>query len=90
VGGTLIVDDAPLYAVRQLLDVLDADPRWERTHRTRKWVAYRRRAAGEGPEDWWAQPWLRPSRRFQLTQRWGFLRQRLGRRARRLGLRRGA
>lgn len=88
VGGTLVLDDVSLPAVRMLVRYLDADPRWERTHRTRKWAAYRRIGDGAGPEDWWAQPWLKPAPHLRLAQWRGYQRHRAGQLVRRLGLRR--
>ncbi len=46
-GGMLVIDDIHLPAVQLLLNYLDADPRWRRAEKTRKWAAYER--LGEGP-----------------------------------------
>jgi hypothetical protein len=88
VGGSLVIDDVGLPAVRMLVRYLDADPRWERTHRTRKWVAYCLVARSDQPEDWWAQPWLRLAPGLRFANWRGHQRWRLGRLARRAGLRR--
>jgi hypothetical protein len=55
-GGLLVVDDANLPAVRELLRFLDRDPRWQRLERRSKWSAYRRLSDGPLAEDWFEQP----------------------------------
>ena len=55
-GGTLVVDDTDLPAVRVLTRYLDRDPRWERLQRTGKWAAWRRSTSGPLCEDWTEQP----------------------------------
>lgn len=59
--GLLVVDDAELPAVRDLIRFLDRDPRWRPVQRTRKWVAYRRLSAGPLAEDWFEQPFHQPT-----------------------------
>jgi hypothetical protein len=57
-GGTLVLDDLQLRAVRVLDDYLQADPRWVELARTGKWVAYRRDSVGPLREGEWMQPWF--------------------------------
>jgi hypothetical protein len=58
-GGVAVLDDAQLLHVRLgLFDFLNKDPRWTRTMRRRKWVAYRRRESGALSEEWDQQPFL--------------------------------
>lgn len=55
-GGTLIVDDVDLPAVRVLVRFLDRDPRWTALAHTTKWCAWRRERGGTLSEDWTEQP----------------------------------
>lgn len=58
-GGVAVLDDAQLLQVRLgLFDFLNRDPRWTRTGRRRKWVAYQRRESGALGEEWVQQPFL--------------------------------
>ncbi len=57
--GVVVLDDAQLLQVRLgLFDFLNRDPRWTRTRRRPKWVAYQRREAGVLGEEWVQQPFL--------------------------------
>src|SRR3546814_9439763 len=51
-GGTLVVDDVNLPAVRVLKRFLDQDPRWVSLASTSKWAAWRRTSIGPLSEDW--------------------------------------
>jgi hypothetical protein len=66
-GGTLVVDDVNLAAVRDLCRFLDQDPRWESLGGTDKWRAWRRLGDGTLLEDWTAQPFYR-TRRDRMRQ----------------------
>jgi methyltransferase family protein len=58
-GGVAVLDDAQLLQVRLgLFDFLNRDPRWTRTRRRPKWVAYQRRESGALGEEWVQQPFL--------------------------------
>ena len=58
-GGVAVLDDAQLLHVRLgLFDFLNKDPRWTRTMRQRKWVAYRRAESGTLGEEWDQQTFL--------------------------------
>jgi hypothetical protein len=58
-GGMAVLDDAQLLHVRLgLFDFLNRDPRWTRTKRRPKWVAYQRRESGALSEEWVQQPFL--------------------------------
>ncbi len=60
-GGVTVLDDAQLPQVRLgLFDFLNRDPRWTRTRRQPKWVAYQRRESGALSEEWVQQPFLGP------------------------------
>jgi Methyltransferase domain len=57
--GVAVLDDAQLRHVRLgLFDFLNRDPRWARTRRRRKWVAYQRQESGALGEEWEQQPFL--------------------------------
>ena len=57
--GIAVLDDAQLLQVRLgLFDFLNKDPRWVRTRRHPKWVAFQRRESGALGEDWAQQPFL--------------------------------
>jgi hypothetical protein len=57
--GVAVLDDAQLPQVRLgLFDFLNRDPRWTRTRRRPKWVAYQRRESGSLTEEWAQQPFL--------------------------------
>jgi len=57
--GVAVLDDAQLHQVRLgLFDFLNKDPRWVRTRRRPKWVAFQRREGGAMSEDWAQQPFL--------------------------------
>jgi hypothetical protein len=57
--GVAVLDDAQLRHVRLgLFDFLNRDPRWIRTRRRPKWVAYQRRESGALSEEWVQQPFL--------------------------------
>ena len=57
--GVAVLDDAQLLHVRLgLFDFLNRDPRWIRTRRRPKWVAYQRRESGTLSEEWEQQPFL--------------------------------
>jgi hypothetical protein len=57
--GVAVLDDAQLLHVRLgLFAFLNRDPRWTRTERRPKWVAYQRRASGALGEEWEEQPFL--------------------------------
>jgi hypothetical protein len=58
-GGVAVLDDAQLPQVRLgLFEFLNRDPRWTRTRRRPKWVAYQRRESGALGEEWAQQPFL--------------------------------
>jgi Methyltransferase domain len=58
-GGVAVLDDAQLLQVRLgLFDFLKRDPRWTRTGRRPKWVAYERLESGALGEEWEQQPFL--------------------------------
>lgn len=60
-GGVAVLDDAQLPHVRLgLFDFLDRDPRWARTARYPKWVAYQRHGSGSLSEEWEHQLFFRP------------------------------
>jgi len=51
--GVAVLDDIQLPHVRLgLLEFLKKDPRWTRTRRHPKWVAYQRRQSGDLGEEW--------------------------------------
>lgn len=57
--GVAVLDDAQLLQVRLgLFDFLNKDPRWVRTRRRSKWVAFQRRESGALGEEWEQQPFL--------------------------------
>jgi hypothetical protein len=57
-GGTLVVDDLQLPAVKVLNDFLSRDGRWLAVGGNDKWVAYERRSEGPLGEDWFHQPFF--------------------------------
>jgi hypothetical protein len=58
-GGVAVLDDAQLLQVRLgLFEFLNRDPRWTRTRRRRKWVAYQRQESGALSEEWAQQAFL--------------------------------
>lgn len=57
-GGTLVVDDLQLPAVKVLNDFLSRDGRWLAVGGNGKWVAYERRSEGPLGEDWFLQPFF--------------------------------
>lgn len=57
-GGILLLDDAHIWAVAELVEFLDRDPRWETVERTRKWAAFRRLSSGTLREDFDPQTFL--------------------------------
>jgi hypothetical protein len=58
-GGMLVIDDIHLPAVQLLLAYLDADPRWRRAEKTRKWAAYERLDEGALREEHSRQDFLK-------------------------------
>jgi len=57
--GVAVLDDAQLFQVRLgLFDFLNKDPRWVRTRRRPKWVAFQRQESGSLGEEWARQPFL--------------------------------
>lgn len=57
--GVVVLDDIQLLQVRLgLFEFLNKDPRWVRTRRHPKWVAYQRRQSGALGEEWEKQPFL--------------------------------
>ena len=66
-GGTLIVDDVDLPAVRVLARFLEQDPRWTSLASSPKWCAWRRERGGTLAEDWTEQPFY-VERRDQVTR----------------------
>jgi hypothetical protein len=57
--GVAVLDDIQLPQVRLgLFEFLNKDPRWTRTRRHPKWVAYQRRQSGGLGEEWEKQPFL--------------------------------
>ncbi len=50
-GGTLVIDDVHLPAVRALLRYIDTDKRWKNIAVTEKWVAYERLGQGSLREE---------------------------------------
>lgn len=66
-GGTLVVDDVDLPAVRVLTRFLDQDPRWVALAGSSKWRAWRRERGGTLSEDWTEQPFY-VERRDQARQ----------------------
>lgn len=68
-GGTLIIDDTPLPAVRALLEFLEPDPRWEPIERSGRWSAYRRLSEGPLCEGQWDQLFYAPRAPRPLARR---------------------
>lgn len=58
-GGTLVIDDIHLPAVKVLRSFIDLDDRWRHLDGTAKWVAYERLSEGGLGEDWYDQPFYR-------------------------------
>jgi Methyltransferase domain len=58
-GGVAVLDDAQLRQVRLgLFEFLNRDPRWTKTRRRRKWIAYERKEGGALSEEWAQQAFL--------------------------------
>ncbi len=60
-GGTLVLDDLQLPAVRLLADFCDLDPGWRRVTRSQKWGAWERKSSSPFVADHVDQPWLTDS-----------------------------
>jgi hypothetical protein len=57
-GGVLVIDDRQLWAPRQLIDFLSADPRWTQLAGTAKWAGFQRLFEWTFLEAWSDQDFL--------------------------------
>jgi predicted O-methyltransferase YrrM len=63
-SGVIVVDDLNLPSVSLVREFLDADQRWVRHQRAPTWGSWARISTGGLDEDWWEQPFYRPSPRL--------------------------